>query len=392
MLFPSSNLATASQPWGRAVEKGINNLETLTATERVNNAARDAQAALGIKRLDASLATVATLGIETAKNVVDIKTITDNVFVAGTTDIDGYNIKAGTIDATAINVGTLTGFTIQTGATGARVVMDSNGLRAYNAGGATVLDFSTSTGGLSLSGYITAGNAANDINNNSTTISGTKITTGTLSADKIYAGTISASSISLTSSSYQLTVGTSGQYAYLNVLPGSTNGVTVNAMGFQSTSTAGWWSNFYPYLTNSVYCGLAAYAWEGIRSHTAVVVTSDERTKNSIVESNLGLSFIDSLRPVSYKYNVGKNEITYDDDGEITGSIERPGNRTHYGLIAQEVKQTLDSLGIEDFGGWILDDLEDLNSPQALRYEEFISPLIKAVQELSAKIAILENK
>lgn len=392
MVFPNSNLATASQPWGRFVEKSITALETTTATERVNNAARDAQAALNIKRLDASLSTVAALGVETAKNVVDIKTITDNVFVANTTEINGYNIKAGTIDATAINVGTLTGFTIQTGTSGSRVVIDSNGLKAYNSGGSVVFGYNIASETLTLSGYLQSGTAATDINNNSTTISGAKITTGTLSADKIFAGTISASSINLTSSSYQLTVGNSSQFAYLNVLPGSSNGVTINSIGFQSTATAGWNTNMYPYLNNSVYCGLQSFAWAGIRSVTAVVVTSDERTKNSITDSDLGLEFIDSLRPVSYKFNVGKNEITYDEDGQIDGSVEIEGKRKHYGLVAQEVKETLDSLNIQDFGGWILDDIDDPDSTQGLRYEEFISPLIKAVQELSARVKQLEGK
>lgn len=371
MVFPANNLPSTAQPWTREVQKRVENIEATAVTNEVNNVARDAQLSNSVKR---------------------INTIVTSVFSAGTTEINGYNIKAGTIDADAINVGTLTGFTIQTGSTGSRVVMDSAGIRAYNSSNVAVLNFTTSNGLLSLSGFLEDGEAANDINNGSTTISGTKITTGTLSADKIYAGTISASSINLTSSSYQLTVGNSSQFAYLNVLPGSSNGVTINSIGFQSTSTAGWNTNMYPYLNNSVYCGLQAFAWAGIRSVTAVVVTSDERTKNSITESDLGLNFIDSLRPVSYKYNVGKNEIVRDEDGEITGSVEKPGNRVHYGLIAQEVKQTLDELGVEDFGGWVLDDIEDPDSTQALRYEEFISPLIKAVQELSAKVKQLENK
>jgi len=43
-------------------------------------------------------------------------------------------------------------------------------------------------------------------------------------------------------------------------------------------------------------------------------------------------------------------------------------------------------------GGWVLTDINDQNSLQALRYEEFIAPLIKAVQELSARVTALENK
>ena len=59
-----------------------------------------------------------------------------------------------------------------------------------------------------------------------------------------------------------------------------------------------------------------------------------------------------------------------------------------YGLIAQEVKQALADNNITDFGGW--DEAE--GGIQAISQEMFIHPLIKAVQELSAKIEELETK
>ena len=47
---------------------------------------------------------------------------------------------------------------------------------------------------------------------------------------------------------------------------------------------------------------------------------------------------------------------------------------------------------ISDFGGWKIQDTTDANSTQFLAYEEFISPMIKAIQELSAKVTTLEAK
>ena len=69
----------------------------------------------------------------------------------------------------------------------------------------------------------------------------------------------------------------------------------------------------------------------------------------------------------------------------------RPGARTHYGLIAQEVREALDSVapGV-DFAGWVLENKDDPDSQQALRYEQFIAPLIKAVQEQQAQIEALK--
>lgn len=225
-----------------------------------------------------------------------------------------------------------------------------------------------------------------------TQISSSYVYAGTVNANNISAGTISASSIDLTSSSYSLKVGAAGEYSYLYVSPNNSQGISVNRLGFVGTSTAGWWTSTYPYYDNTGYVGLSSYAWAGIRSWTAVVVVSDEREKNSITDSNLGLSFINSLRPVSYKYNVGENEKVFDEDGEVVDTVPRAGKRTHYGLIAQDVKQSLDDIGVSDFGGWVIDDIDDPQSRQALRYEEFISPLIKAVQELSSQNINLSDR
>ena len=97
--------------------------------------------------------------------------------------------------------------------------------------------------------------------------------------------------------------------------------------------------------------------------------TSDKTEKNNIVESDLGLNFINKLKPVSYKWNK--------DDG-----------KTHYGLIAQDIEETIANLGktVADFGAIS----KEKDSPMGLNYSQIISPLIKAVQELSSKVAALE--
>ena len=99
--------------------------------------------------------------------------------------------------------------------------------------------------------------------------------------------------------------------------------------------------------------------------------TSDRNEKNTIVDSDLGLDFINKLNPVSYKWNK--------DDG-----------KTHYGLIVQDLEETLTSIGktVSDFGGIY----KEPNSPMGLGYSELISPLIKAVQELSVENAALKAR
>ena len=62
------------------------------------------------------------------------------------------------------------------------------------------------------------------------------------------------------------------------------------------------------------------------------------------------------------------------------------GVRTHYGLIAQHVKEIL---GDKDFGGFVHDQETDMMS---LRYDQFIAPLIKAIQEQQTLIESLKSR
>ena len=59
-----------------------------------------------------------------------------------------------------------------------------------------------------------------------------------------------------------------------------------------------------------------------------------------------------------------------------------------HGMIAQEVKAALDKSGVDTFGGWS----ERLDGSQSISREMFVIPLIKAVQELTAKVEELESK
>jgi hypothetical protein len=133
--------------------------------------------------------------------------------------------------------------------------------------------------------------------------------------------------------------------------------------------------HFAPIITSSTFesisgseysLGRPSQRWRTAYLKDAVSTLSDRRLKSNIQISDLGLNFIDSLRPV--KYNMGDE-------------------KTHYGLIAQEVSQSLAEFNVEKFGGYDTD-----GQYLALRYEEFISPLIKAVQEQSQIIMELQKR
>lgn len=145
-----------------------------------------------------------------------------------------------------------------------------------------------------------------------------------------------------------------------------------------------------PTVDNATSLGKSGTRWASVWAANGTIQTSDEREKTEIVESPLGLEFINNLRPVAYKFKVGGNIVTETNENGIPIKIEQiPGERVHFGLIAQEVKAALPEG--TDFGGWILTDKDDPDSEQGLRYEQFIAPLIKAVQELKARVEELEN-
>ena len=114
--------------------------------------------------------------------------------------------------------------------------------------------------------------------------------------------------------------------------------------------------------------------------------TSDVRIKENIQDSDLGLAFINSLRPVKHTSKDARDwpeEIRSDNplvvEPEHLAAVKD-------GLIAQEVKAAVDALGTT-FSGWE----QDANGLNRLQYERFVVPLIKAVQELSAQVEELKG-
>ena len=116
--------------------------------------------------------------------------------------------------------------------------------------------------------------------------------------------------------------------------------------------------------------------------------SSDVRYKKNIEDNeDCGLDFINDLRPVTFRWKA-KSEIDSDLPDYDKTELKPEYDKKLYGLIAQEVKTSLDKYGITDFGGW-----KEVNDGiQCISQEMFVHPLIKAVQELSAKVKKLEDK
>ena len=126
----------------------------------------------------------------------------------------------------------------------------------------------------------------------------------------------------------------------------------------------------------------------------AFTTTSDINSKTDIQDATLGLSFVNALRPVTFKWKSMGDEHT---------SEMRAGVRNHQGFIAQEVETLLGDAAAST-GLWIngympareaTDDgleAEPESYNPGLRYDQFIPVLTKALQEISTKLDAAEAR
>ena len=147
-----------------------------------------------------------------------------------------------------------------------------------------------------------------------------------------------------------------------------------NALKFQTASNKTFhYVDCNPANNGNMDLGASSERWRDIYS-TNSLNTSDRTLKENILTCDLGLDFINKLKPVSYKW--------------IQKPDENLDTKTHYGLIAQDVENAIKESGktLDDFGGIN----KQKEGAMHLAYTEIISPLVKAVQELAAKVAALE--
>ena len=105
------------------------------------------------------------------------------------------------------------------------------------------------------------------------------------------------------------------------------------------------------------------------------------------------MSFINDLRTVTYKWKpISELDDSVIRKDPVTGESvqgEKDTEQTIHGLIAQEVKTAMDNAGCTTFDGWTE---ENDSGIQGVSREQFVIPLIKAVQELSAEIVSLKSR
>ena len=135
--------------------------------------------------------------------------------------------------------------------------------------------------------------------------------------------------------------------------------------------------------------GNGSHRWAVVYAKSGSINTSDKNEKKDIqeLEEQYSKDIIMGLKPVSYKF------------------IKNDSNRTHNGFIAQDIEESLTSMGIttQDFAAvckwqkvYCEDGVNDIpiegEYSYGLRYEELIAPLVKVVQFQQQEIDTLKTQ
>ena len=122
---------------------------------------------------------------------------------------------------------------------------------------------------------------------------------------------------------------------------------------------------------------------------------SDGRFKKDIKEDVKGLDFIMKLRPVTYHLDIaGLSKQLKENNGEewnaqMKSAITEKEKMLFTGFVAQEVEKAAADAGY-DFNG--VDKPKQADGYYALRYAEFVVPLVKAMQEQQQMIEALKKQ
>lgn len=288
----------------------------------------------------------------------------------GTTTIDGECIKTGQISANRLDLtGEITFSDLSTS-----VRNDINDAYSMAEDAQTTANYTADT----VDSWTYPG---------TTHIDGTSIMTGTVSATTLEGGSINLLDGSgRTAGSFTLEGASSysGRKVYINsgaieieanygdIFLESGSGTYVQLM--DTVRLGG--GDVEPSHDDRYSCGTSVSRWDVVYAVSSTISTSDRNLKNSITY-DMGPydALFDRLKPTPYKFNGGTS------------------NRTHIGMISQDVEQALLDSGLtsQDFAGYVKGEGADGSEVYSLRYEEFIGLCVYQIQQLKARVAALEG-
>lgn len=268
-----------------------------------------------------------------------------------------YNASNATLTATTF-VGALTG-----NASG------SSGSCTGNAATATALETARAINGVDFDGT-----AAITVTAAAGTLTGSTLASGVTSSSLTSVGTLGSLTVtnSVVAADFRATGGTAADPSFMieDTDTGffSTGGGTFAAT-CNSTSVTTWTNTrFRPSSDNAIQLGESGLRWTAVYAVNGTIQTSDMTLKERKGDA-LGLDFVNDLKPFQGRWK--------DEDDAACRQF----------LSAQDVHRSLEAAGInpEDSGMWHDGKHEGLN------YSEMVPVLVKAVQELTARLEAVEG-
>jgi hypothetical protein len=119
-------------------------------------------------------------------------------------------------------------------------------------------------------------------------------------------------------------------------------------------------------------------------------VASDKRDKTEVTPLVMGLDFINKLEPVTYRWD---KRSKYSKDQDVTPDGTHKEEQLDVGFLAQDVEELEKEYGFnfEDKTN-LMTNISEGEKMYGLKYSKFVPALVKAVQELTAKVTELEDK
>ena len=119
-------------------------------------------------------------------------------------------------------------------------------------------------------------------------------------------------------------------------------------------------------------------------------VASDGRDKTDISELNSGLSFVNQLKPVTYRWDKRSH---YSKDQDIIPDGKYKSEQLDVGFLAQDVNELEKNYGFSsEEKSNLISSLSNDGKMYGLKYNKFVPMLVNAVQELSAEVEELKSK
>lgn len=348
IIFPTSNLPTASWPWARQVEKSISTLDTFTSQNEINNTARDNQLSSSLVQVSKAAKDAATAAANAQAAATKAQTALDALGAldeaTSTYKISASNVTVGTLSGNRISGGTITGTILETATSGRRVKISGTTATFYDESG-------------NYSGTITVAGYGNE-------------------AVMTVNGPFTSRSISFSSVNTYISGG-GGTYINLNDAPQIVLGGNISVVGSYSVPSQtnnpiiGPNGGMYPNLATSSVAGTPVQ-WRGA-NQVMFGNTSARKYKLEIEDEDYGDIAL-SLQPKSW---IDKTE--YEENGNSSEGLKR-----QHGFIAEEVSE----IGLDFFV------LRDYNTGeiQSISYDRLPGALVSLAKIQQSKITELESR